>query len=76
MGAADRRWRGSTASSCPAFAFRPSLLAVIPAAIIIVFTRNAGLLAPLTAIPVFVLSALLLRAVPPEIWDVARMRRA
>ena len=56
--------------------FARPLLAVIPAAIIIVFTRNAGLLAPLTAIPVFVLFALLLRTVPPEIWDVARMRRA
>ncbi|HET6172421.1 MAG TPA: polysaccharide biosynthesis C-terminal domain-containing protein [Gaiellales bacterium] len=56
--------------------FLRPLLAAIPAAAVIILTRNAGPLAPLIAIPVFALSALLLRAVPAEIWDVARVRRA
>jgi O-antigen/teichoic acid export membrane protein len=52
------------------------LLAAIPGAVVIVLTRNAGPLAPLVAIPIFVGATLLLRAVPAEIWDVLRMRRA
>ena len=53
------------------------LLAAIPGAVVIALTRNAGpLLAPLVAIPIFVGATLLLRAVPAEIWDVLRMRRA
>ena len=56
--------------------FARGLLAAIPGAVVVVLTRNAGPLAPLAAIPVFALSAIVLKAIPPEIWDVARMRRA
>jgi O-antigen/teichoic acid export membrane protein len=52
------------------------ILATIPAGAAILLTRDAGLLTPLVAIPVFVTAAILLRAVPPELWDIARLRRA
>ncbi|HEY2895749.1 MAG TPA: polysaccharide biosynthesis C-terminal domain-containing protein [Gemmatimonadaceae bacterium] len=52
------------------------LLAVLPAAAIVWLTRDAGLLLPLTAVPAFALAAVTLRAVPPEIWDLARLSRA
>jgi O-antigen/teichoic acid export membrane protein len=51
-------------------------LAAIPAAVIIWLTRDAGELLPLVAIPAFALAAVVLRAVPPELWDIARRRSA
>ena len=51
-------------------------LAAIPAAVIVWLTRDAGQFAPLAAIPAFVLAAVALRAVPPELWDIARRSRA
>ena len=55
--------------------FRPLAAAIAPSAIVVV-TLNAGIAAPLVAIPVFVGSAFALRAVPPEIIDVLTRRRA
>ncbi len=52
------------------------MLAAIPGAAIVWFTRDSGLLLPLTAIPVFLLAAVSLRAVPSELWDIARLNRA
>ena len=52
------------------------VLAAMPAAAIVWVTRDAGDFAPLAAVPVFVLAAVGLRAVPPELWDIARRSRA
>jgi O-antigen/teichoic acid export membrane protein len=51
-------------------------LAAIPAAVIVWLTRDAGQFAPLAAIPAFAIAAVALRAVPPELWDIARRSRA
>jgi hypothetical protein len=56
--------------------FARPIAAALPAAAIILLTRDAGALAPLAAIPAFALAAVLLRAIPPELWDIVRMRRA
>jgi O-antigen/teichoic acid export membrane protein len=58
----------------PSRIVRP-ILAALPAGVIILLTRDAGMLAPLSAIPVFAITALVLRAVPAELWDIARMSR-
>ena len=60
----------------PVGRFARPIAAALPAAAIILLTRDAGALAPLAAIPAFALAAVLLRAIPPELWDIARMRRA
>ncbi len=60
----------------PVGRFARPLGAAIPAAAIVLLTRDAGALAPLAAIPAFAVAALLLRAIPPELWDIVRMRRA
>jgi O-antigen/teichoic acid export membrane protein len=60
----------------PAARFARPIAAALPAAAIILLTRNSGALAPLAAIPAFALAAVLLRAIPPELWDILRMRRA
>ena len=60
----------------PPSRFARVFLAAVPVAAIVWWTRDAGALAPLTAIPAFALAALVLRAVPPELWDIARLRRA
>jgi O-antigen/teichoic acid export membrane protein len=56
--------------------FLRALLAAVPGGAIVVLTRDSGALLPLMAIPVFAVSAILLRAVPAEIWDILRLRRA
>jgi O-antigen/teichoic acid export membrane protein len=60
----------------PASRFARLIVSAAPAAAIIWSTRDAGVVAPLAAIPVFALAAVALRAVPPELWDIARLRRA
>ena len=50
--------------------------AAAPAVAIILLSRDAGLFLPLTAIPAFAVGAVVLRAVPPELWDIARQTRA
>ena len=60
----------------PVGRFARPIAAALPAAAIILLTRDAGALAPLAAIPAFALAAVLLRAIPPELWDIVRMRRA
>ena len=56
--------------------FARVFLAALPALATIWLTRDAGAVAPLTAVPVFAVAAVALRAVPPELWDIARLNRA
>jgi O-antigen/teichoic acid export membrane protein len=60
----------------PLSRFARLICAAIPAAAIIWLTRDSGMFLPLTAIPAFALTAVALRAVPPELWDLARQSRA
>lgn len=60
----------------PPSRFARPIAAALPAVAIVLLTRDSGALAPLAAIPAFVLAAFAFRAIPPELWDILRMRRA
>ena len=60
--------------SLPQF-LRPLAATIVPVTVVL-GTLRSGILAPLVAIPGFAIAALMVRAVPPEVVDIARRRRA